>query len=86
MTNASGENFEPLGEDVRRALQKLSGSTRVPDELCRSISDLQYAANQAANQSPYAGYDPDINAVLKFIEKCERVRDELVKIYNSGGL
>ena len=86
MTNVSGENFEPLGEDVRLALEKLLHSTRVQGELTRLISDLQSNANQAANHSPYAGYDPDLNAALAFIAECERARDELVKIYNSGGL
>jgi len=86
MTNVSSENFEPLGEDVRRALEKLRRGTRVPEKVTGSISGLQHKANQAANHSHYAGYDPDINGVLEFIEECERVRDELVKIYNSGGL
>ena len=86
MTNVSGEILDPLSEEMRRALKKLSDSTRMPDELNRSISDLQHTANQAAHHSPYAGYDPDVNAALAFIGECERVRDELVRIYNSGGL
>ncbi len=86
MTNVSGKNFEPLGEDVRRALEKLRHSTRVPEEVTRSISGLQHKANQAANHSHWGEYDPDLNAVLQFIEDCERVRDALVKIYSSGGL
>ena len=86
MTNVSSVVFEPYAEEVRRALKKLWDSTRVPEELTRSISDLQRTANQAALHSPFAGYDPDVNAALEFIREGERVRNELVKIYNSGGL
>lgn len=86
MTKVSGEILEPFSPEVRRALNKMSHSTRVPDELMQSISRLQWDANRAALQSEFAGYDPDINAALAFIEECERVRDELVKIYSSGGL
>jgi hypothetical protein len=86
MTNVSSVIFEPFAREVQRALEKLWDSTRVPEELTRSISPLQWDANRAALHSEFAGYDPDINAALAFIEECERVRDELVKIYNSGGL
>ncbi len=86
MTNVSGRILEPYAEEVRRGLGKLWDSTRVPEELSRSISRLQDTANKAALQSAWAGYDPDVNAALAFIEECERARDALVKIYNSGGL
>jgi len=86
MTNVLGENASPIGEVVTRALKKLWGSTRVPEELCRSIEGLQKIAYQAAVMSHWAGYDPDLSGVLEFIQECERVRDELVRIYNSGGL
>ena len=71
MTNVSSEIVEPYWEDVRRALQKLWDSTRVPEELTRSISRVQFTADQAAMHSAYSGYDPDLNAALAFIEECE---------------
>ena len=86
MSNMAGESFEPLGESVRTAFGKLRNSTRIPPELLRSIQDVQHIANQAANHSPYGEYDPDLNRVLEFIQECERVRDELVRIYNAAGL
>jgi hypothetical protein len=86
MTNVSSDIFEPYCEEARRALKKLWDSTRVPEELSRSISNLQRTASQATLQSRWAGYDPDVNKALAFIQECERARDALLTIYNSGGL
>jgi hypothetical protein len=86
MTSVSGENLNPLSPEVSRALKKLSDSTRVPDETNAVIQLLQGRAYSASTLSRYAGYDPDTNAALEYIAQCERVRDQLVTIYNSRGL
>jgi HNH endonuclease len=86
MTSVSGENLDPLSPEVSRALKKLRDSTRVPDELTSAIEPLKNKAYSAGTMSRYAGYDPDVEAALGYIAECERVRDQLVLIYNSRGL
>jgi hypothetical protein len=67
-------------------LKKLEASIQHPEQLIRSIENLQETARKADLQSPWAGYDPSASQALTFISECEAARDALIKIRNPSAV
>jgi hypothetical protein len=72
----SGENVEPNSEEMSTSLKRLEADTQYPQELIRSIRNLQQIARKVFYQSQWA-YDPSPKEAEEFVLNSGAARKDL---------
>ena len=74
--NVSGENVQPDSEEISTSLKRLEADTQYPQELIRSIRNLQQIARKVFYHSQYA-YDPPPKEADDFVLYTAAARADL---------
>jgi hypothetical protein len=71
-----GENVQPDSEEISTSLKRLEADNQYPQELIRSIRNLQQIARKVFNQSQWA-YDPSPKEAEEFVLYAVAARNDL---------